>query len=409
MTQILAERSPRTKRSRPDCVGELIALSVRALEQMYRKDKGCFAHCIRRTSEGDRVEGVSRRYTAISLIGLASAVHDQHDGEARRLLTSTAGMRTGRYASGETLVDEHTPLVALGEDSLVAVTGRMLNDVHNVENLGDVALTLWAARAVGHQDADQARERLLAMKPWEAACSTVELAWAVTALCHDFPMDSEDTDPLERTTRRLMDSFVPGSKLFSHWPVGTRPARFRGHVCCFADLVYPTQALARYHANTGSEQAATIAKQCGEQMCALQGRDGQWWWHFDVRTGHVVEAYPVYAVHQDSMAPMALLDLQEACNVDHGAAIERGLRWLYDPTEYDGSLIDSKKGLVWRKVARHEPNKFSRTANALMSCIHPNLRAWGLGVLFRPGWVDWESRPYHFGWVLYAWCNRFKA
>jgi len=117
----------------------------------------------------------------------------------------------------------------------------------------------------------------------------------------------------------------------------------------------------------------------------------------------------VYAVHQDSMEPMALLDLQDAYNEDHSSSIERGLQWLQNPTEFDGSLVDPSKGLVWRKVARHEPSKFSRTANALLSCIHPNLRAWGLNVLFRPGWVDWESRPYHFGWVLYAWCNRFKA
>jgi len=54
-------------------------------------------------------------------------------------------------------------------------------------------------------------------------------------------------------------------------------------------------------------------------------------------------------------------------------------------------------------VARHEPNKFSRRAQALASRIHPRVRVPGLGAVLRPGRIDWESRPYHMGWILYAW------
>ena len=60
-------------------------------------------------------------------------------------------------------------------------------------------------------------------------------------------------------------------------------------------------------------------------ICELQGPDGQWWWHYDTRTGKVVEGYPVYSVHQDSMAPMALLDLEDAGGPQHSEAITRGL------------------------------------------------------------------------------------
>ena len=138
-------------------------------------------------------------------------------------------------------------------------------------------------------------------------------------------------------------------------------------------------------------------------MCELQGPDGQWWWHFDVRTGRVVERYPVYSVHQDAMAPMALLALREACDVDHGAAIERGLKWLDRPSEIEGGLVDREADLIWRKVARREPGKLSRTVQAVASWSHPIMRVPGLGLVCRPNAIDYECRPYHLGWLLHAW------
>ncbi len=376
----------------PAPVGELLSISVRALTQMYRPEKGMFSFCVRRGATGASVEGVSRRYTAISLIGLAAAMREN----------GGSLIRPGDREE----VEENTPLDILSGESLSDLTGRLLGDVDTVETMGDVALTLWAAHAVGHAETGRARDRLLAMEPWDRPCPTVELAWALTALSHAVDQNDADPGPSERVARRLLKTFVSASDLFPHWPVGAKPAMFRGHVCCFADLVYPTQALALYHRRSGDPDAASVARRCAAKMCALQGPSGQWWWHFDARTGRVVEPYPVYAVHQDSMAPMALLDLQEACGDDHQVSIERGLQWLERPIERDGSLIDAQAGIVWRKVARREPGKLSRSAQALFSCVHPALRAWGLDLVFRPGAVDWESRPYHFGWILYAWCNR---
>ena len=138
-------------------------------------------------------------------------------------------------------------------------------------------------------------------------------------------------------------------------------------------------------------------------MCDLQGPAGQWWWHFDVRSGRVLEKFPVYAVHQDAMAPMALFDLQDAGGPDHGAAAERGMEWLLHAPEIDGSLIDREAGVIWRKVARHEPGKLTRKLQAVASRAHPSLRVPAVDGVFRPGKIDFETRPYHMGWLLYAW------
>ncbi len=377
MPELLTEFEKPCGDMRDDVAKRLRAMAIRGLVRMYRPDDHLFAFRLRRQGAGDLLEGQSRRYTAITLIGLAR--------------------------EGETVRSE-----ILHGDSVHAVCGRLLDVVGAVENMGDVALILWAAAALGHERIGGARDRLLEMCPWDGSHPTVELAWAVTAL---------SVDPAERVDRgqgarlaaeRLMSSFARSSGLFPHWPPGAGRSIVRSHVCCFADLVYPIQALAHFHARTADPEARELACQCAARTCALQGPAGQWWWHFDVRTGRTIEEYPVYAVHQDAMAPMALFDLHDACGTDHRSSVERGLRWLLEPPELNGSLVDPDADVIWRKVARHEPHKLSRTIQALASRVHPSLRVPGAKALWRPGAVDHECRPYHLGWLLYAWSGRRK-
>ena len=191
--------------------------------------------------------------------------------------------------------------------------------------------------------------------------------------------------------------------MFPHWPVGAKRPWTRAHVTCLADLVYPVQGLSHYHRTFGSDDSIDVARRCADRICQLQGEHGQWWWHYDVRTGRVIERYPVYAVHQDSMGPMALTAVEQACGRDYGEAIGRSLAWLDHSPEIDGSLIDEQADVIWRKVARHEPGKLVRKLQAATSRLHPALRALGAGLVFRPGCVDYESRPYHMGWILHAW------
>ena len=66
------------------------SLAVRGLKRMYRHEEGLFAFRARREgADGLILEGVSRRYTAIALIGLASeqpnvSVEVFGEGEAGR-------------------------------------------------------------------------------------------------------------------------------------------------------------------------------------------------------------------------------------------------------------------------------------------------------------------------------------
>ncbi len=344
----------------------LRAFALEGLARMYLPDQKRFVFRVRRNGTDVVREGVSLRYTAISLLGLQGV----GDTDARAVLGQPPEELCAALASASAGAD----------------------------NLGDVALSLWALAAWRHPSRDAVVRRLCALQP-KGAHPTVELAWALAALCHDSGADVGDLR--EDLARRLTRSAEPAG-VFPHVLGATGGAR--GHVSCFADMVYPIQALSFFHRLRGDADALGAARRGASLICRLQGEAGQWWWHYDWRTGAVVEPYPVYAVHQDSMAPMALLALHDAGGEGFGAAIERGLGWLdRSPELGGGSLVDPGHKLIWRKVARREPGKLARYLQAAASRVQRDLRVPGLDTLLPPRAIDYEDRPYHLGWVLYTW------
>jgi hypothetical protein len=353
-------------------VRELRALAIEGLERMYDREARRFAFRVRPDRGAIVREGHSVRYTAMSLIGLAG----EPSGVARQVLRGASIQDVARR-----LVDEA--------------------EADRIHNLGDLAVTAWAAASVGCAT-DRVWARIVERGPDSRPHPTVEVAWTLSALTVDRTAPSGDL--AHRLADQLMSACTPGTRIFPHRMNEPRRAGGRAHVACFADLVYPTLALAQYGAAERHAAAIDCASRSAATMCRLQGAAGQWWWHFDYRTGRVLEKYPVYAVHQDSMAPMALFAAAEAADASFDAAIARGLDWLQASPEIGGrSLVDRSARLIWRKVARREPRKLSRYLQAAVSGLSPSLRAPGLDVLFPPTAIDYEDRPYHLGWVLYAW------
>jgi hypothetical protein len=350
----------------------LRAMAWRGLARMYQPEARLFVFRHRRGPDGTiRAEGLSRRYTAIVLIGLAEEDPD----------------RAAEVLAG------HDPR---------EVCGWLAAEAERIDNLGDAALCLWAAARLGYPHREPLRQRFMSLGPLALPQPTVELAWALDAVLSDAHDESATLAPALAT--RLLKAFSPRGRLFPHH-VGVTGG-WRAHVACFADQVYPIHALANY-ARRGwpeADRALETAAQVAEQICARQGPAGQWWWHYDCRTGDVIEGYPVYAVHQDAMAPMALLALAEAGGPFLSDALARGLDWLVASPELDGgSLVDTEADLIWRKVARREPAKVVRAAQAFASRLHPRLRLPAADRLFPPRVVDEEDRPYHLGWLLYTW------
>jgi hypothetical protein len=345
-------------------------MAVQELQRQFLPDRSLFAFRLVRRGEELVVEGTSVRYSAIVLLGLSRAPN--------------AAM-----------------LDILRDQRPRDVYTACLKEVRQVPELGAVALAAWAGQAIGDERAEEAMEIMWSLVSSRPLLPTVETSWALSALSVA-PVDGRWATRRSAIAQRLLDAAHPQTGLFSHWLDGHGPWG-RRHVCCFADMVYPVLALSRYAQATGDVSALTAAGRCAEQMVAAQGPKGQWWWHFDVRTGRVIERYPVYAVHQDGMAPMALRTLRLAGGRNYAAAIRRGLDWLEHSPEIGGSLVDGPEGVIWRKVARHESGKACRKIQATASRVHPVLRVPGLGLTCPPGRIDWETRPYHMGWILYAW------
>jgi hypothetical protein len=357
-------------------IARVRAVAVRSLARMYRRDERLFAFRLRAAGREIATEGLSRRYSAIAVIGMA---------------------------------DDDTGMAAavLGGHPLHDVCGRLMNDVSRLSSLGDVALILWAARAASYGDRQWAWQRLLELRPADRTYSTTDVAWSLAALCVD--VEAPVGDLRERLARRLVQAFATHSPMFPRVIHGGGRGG-RSHVVSFPELVYTVHALALYHRLSRDHEAGDAATRCAAHICRQQGAGGQWWWHYDRRTGRVVERYPVYAVHQDAMAPMALFALEEAMGMDYSDPIARGLAWLgRSPELGGGTLIDESADLVWRKVARREPARLSRYAQAVVSGVHASMRVPGLDRLFPAVSVDREDRPYHPGWLLYAWPARRLA
>ncbi len=377
----------------PRLIDRLSRLSVRGLATMYEPRSRSFPHTLR-GSAGDRppvARGMSVRYTAIAALGLSR--------------TEPSTVRA----------------VLHGQD-LPALVPSVLGLALAGRDPGALALSVWAALEVGSVEGEEVlapeRERLfralyqvIEHAHARVPVPTVEHAWTLVALLAaresplvaELPGEAEQlTEEAERVARRLLAA-QGATGLFPHHLPPDRLGRLRWHVACFADQAYAIQALARYAMATGDAAALEGASRCADRLTALQGDQGQWWWHYDWENGTVVERYPVYSVHQHGLAPTALLELWEAGGRDHRAAVARGLGWLVSHPETSGDLMSDELGVVWRKVGRREPSKLVRRARSAASATRPGLRLPWLDVVFPPGPVDRECRPFELGWLLYAW------
>jgi hypothetical protein len=228
---------------------------------------------------------------------------------------------------------------------------------------------------------------------------TVDLSWTVTAAV---AAGSAGEAVAQLAVTRLLEG-QGRHGIFPHVVPARTQNRWRRHVGSFADQIYPVQALARMAGATGDRTLLAAAEATADRICELQGPGGQWWWHYDARTGGVVERFPVYSVHQHAMAPMGLFDLAGAGGRDRTAEIVRGLRWIGNHPEVDEDLVDASFGMIWRKVGRREPPKAVRRLSAVTTAIRPGLHLPRLDRMFPADRVDHECRPYELGWLLYAW------
>ena len=353
-------------------VDGLLTIALAGLPHMHRT--GVFGHTLRSTEAAggwtERLEGENLRYGAMVALGLSKTPES-----------------TQRQVLGFGTAADLARLVSLHAET--------------TSDDGAVALAAWAAAEAGHVHAAPLFHRLAERFSSGMPIPTVVCAWALTAALSARRFGNM-WDVIGPAHKRLLLA-RGASGLFRSIEPASAAGRIRAHIGCFADQIYPIMALSRLSVAIGDRDALTIAENCARLICDAQGNAGQWWWHYDTRTGGIAEGFPVYSVHQHAMAPMALFELREAGGRDYLPEIVKGLDWLAEHPETAAELICADRSVIWRKVARREPGKLARALAAIATAISPTLGVPGLNLVLPPGRIDRECRPYELGWLLYAW------
>jgi hypothetical protein len=355
-------------------IGQLCELAVRGLVPMFDAERQLFCFRLKRTRHGMIREGLSHRYTLMALLGLQRS--------------ESAGLASSI--------------------EIEPVLEQLLRGTSWLTNLGDLGLLLWLCAL-----ASPARlEEVYSNFNVQGALSryrevrerrTMELAWFLSGLAHAASVQGQKLPGLSDLavkTYRLLKENQGARGPFGHlYQKGTLAGVLRGHIGSFADQVYPIYALAKFARVFQIRAALTPAQECADAIRRAQGVLGQWWWHYNSRTGRVLQRYPVYSVHQHGMAPMALFALSEATQMEFSEPIYKGLRWVAGDNELAGDLRVVTPGLVWRSMYHDGAHReYFRNGMSFLG-FTGNEPDDDLKIKF-------ECRPYELGWLLYAFANR---
>jgi hypothetical protein len=354
-----------------ELVNTLVSLAEKGLLESFDSERGLFHFKVRKNGDELLKVGHSLRYTIICLLGLSK-------------------------------------LKAAGGNSPIEIrkTCKEIISKGEVRNVGDLALLVWLCSIAWPDYVEKMCSELNVMDSISAFLKggkilTTELAWCLTCLSF-LSLSTKNgnprvTDLMGNAFRKLKANYG-GKGIFMHVNSGHLSGNIRGRIGCFADQVYPIYGLSKFYEATGELEALKIAGECGDAVCSLQGDLGQWWWHYDSVTGKVVGRYPVFSVHQDGMAPMALFELGRVSGNDYGSWIYKGLTWITGCNELNYSLIDAESCLIWRNIHRPSFGKYTE----LLSSVFFNRRQRGYPDDLR---ILYECWPYHLGWLLYAFAH----
>lgn len=349
-------------------VQNLVALAVRGLPPMFDTKSGMFCYKLKKAAGGLVQESLSPRYTAMTLMGL------------------------------DRLERNGTP----SPINVKSVLERLLANTDWVDNVGDLGLILWLVAQVAPDRLGELDRRLqtqTALTRFADARegATMQLAWFLTGLSY-CSLVSNDPEKMRVVARETYDLLIQNQgkhRYFGHLAMhrGLRGA-VRGRIGSFADQVYPIYAMTQFFLAYGDDSALRRARECALAICEVQGPLGQWWWHYDSRSGRIFEEYPVFSVHQHGMAPMTLFALSKATGTNFDSWIYKGLDWINRRNELSVSMEDASAGVIWRCIHQSTLKRFSR---ALLGTSGKSQkpRSEALSVLF-------ECRPYELGWLLYG-------
>jgi hypothetical protein len=183
-------------------------------------------------------------------------------------------------------------------------------------------------------------------------------------------------------------------------------ARYRRHLVSFGSLVYFLRAMHEAAVTLGDAHAMGLFERGVDKALALQGSGGEWPWMLDNRTGETVDPYPLFAVHQDSMAMLFLHPAEDRGLVGSSEAIDSSLAWIFGENELGRRMFVERPFFAYRSIERDETlPRLQRYARSIRP-RRMRSQGWPLPTRVR---LNEECRSYHLGWLLYVWSGRVSG
>jgi hypothetical protein len=349
-------------------IDSILKLAVNGLNDMFIEAELEFAAKKKLVDDEIILDGRNTRYTLINLIGLYKA---QCNGYNIKI-------------------------------DLKKVLASQVKKADKFDGIGEIGLLLWATALISPEKLLKILTKINfqnILNTYKDAKNklTMEHSWLligvlVASTFNETFKNSIGTLP-EKLFKIIRKNYG-GSGIFKHQDDNKILGKFRGNIGSFADQVYPIYAFSLFSKLRNNEEALLIANECANTLCNNQGENGEWLWHYDSRDGNVISKYPVYSVHQDAMAPMALFAVQKASGIYYQDYILKGLDWLVENAE----MIDTKNNIIWRSINPPEAHRKFKSTLAHFGIStdeeYNNLE------------VTKECWSYHLGWLLHAFAGR---
>jgi len=355
-------------------LNSLVDISINGLKDMFLPDQLEFASMKRMVDNNIIIEGTNTRYTLISIIGLHKA-------------------------------ESHNKTIGI---NLFKILANQISKVDKYNGIGDLGLLLWASALVSPGEIDKILTKInfnniLNLYKNQQNKLTMELSWFLTGvlMASTFNETFKNTigDLPEKVFKLIRDNYG-ASGIFKHQVSTGFSGKFRSNIGSFADQVYPIYAFSLYAQIKKNYEALLIAKECAFKICEHQSTIGEWLWHYDSRNGKTISKYPIYSVHQDAMAPIALFAIQRATNINFDSYIYKGLDWLVENNSLNENMIDIKNNLIWSGIGPRDTER--KIKSTLKHIGFRTKEEYSSLEIVKECW------SYHLGWVLYAFAGRVE-
>jgi hypothetical protein len=322
------------------------------------------------------------------------SIYDER-GALRYSINCLLGLRqAARHGAGSTFAGEVDQLIQ-------RFTERHYPRIRNHGDLG-LLLVLLADRFEAGPAEDALRQIAEAAERKEAATLPLQdvswMLWGTVALARQ---EVAGAAPVaDRLFRALHRGFLDRDSLLPRYT----SRLWRGNSVSFGPVVYFLRALYEYADYFEDEYAATLFRFGVARIQDIQGSQGEWPWLIDVKAGVPIDVYPVYSVHQDSMAMLFLLPALDLGLPGIRESIERSYAWVLGDNELSMPMILDEPFFRYRSLERRgglqRPRRYAKT---LPGVVLASRRFAGKAGGLR---VNRECRSYEMGWVLFAWSGR---